>query len=66
MATDRRNAEEIRRELATERNQLADALASLREGVHSARRIPIIAGGALLAGLAAFAAIKFARSRGDD
>jgi hypothetical protein len=66
MATDRRNAEEIRRQLAAEREQLADALAGLREDVNSARRIPIIAGGALLAGLAAFAAVKFARGRGDD
>jgi hypothetical protein len=65
MAADKRNAQEIRRELAGERDQLADALTALREDVHGARRIPIIAGGALLAGVVAFAAVKFALSRGD-
>ena len=65
MAADKRSAAEIRSELAGEREQLADSLAALREDVHGARRIPIIAGGALLAGLAAFAAVKFALSRGD-
>lgn len=62
MATDKRNAQEIRSELSAERDQLADALTALREDVRSARRIPIIAGGALLAGLAAFAAVKLVRS----
>lgn len=65
MATDKRNAQEIRSELSAERDQLADALTALREDVRSARRIPIIAGGALLAGLAAFAAVKFVRSLGE-
>ena len=31
----------------------SDALSDLREGVHDARRIPMIVGGALLAGVAA-------------
>ena len=62
MAADKRNAQEIRSELSAERDQLADALTALREDVRSARRIPIIAGGALLAGLAAFAAVKLVRS----
>jgi hypothetical protein len=61
MATDKRDAQEIRSELSAERNQLADALTALREDVRSARRIPIIAGGALLAGLAAVAAVKLVR-----
>jgi hypothetical protein len=65
MAADKRSAEEIRSELAGERDQLADALAALREDVQSARRIPIIAGGAVLAGLAAFAAVKVARRQSD-
>jgi hypothetical protein len=65
MAADKRSAAEIRSELAGEREQLADALTALRADVHGARRIPIIAGGALLAGLAAFAAVKFVRSQGD-
>jgi len=66
MAADGRSAEEIRRELSTEREHLAAALADLREGVHSARRIPMIAGGALVAGLAAMAAFKAVRGHGRD
>ena len=66
MAADGRSAEEIRRELSTEREQLAAALADLREGVHSARRIPMIAGGALGAGLAAVAAFKAVHRLGRD
>ncbi len=61
MADNGRSAEEIRRQLATERNQLVDALADLREDVHSARRIPMIVGGALVAGIAAVAALKAVR-----
>jgi hypothetical protein len=64
MAADRRSAEEIRRQLSEERAELTDALAALREDVHSARRIPMIVGGALLFGLATFAAVKTARKRG--
>ena len=64
MAENGRNAEVIRSELSNERKQLTDALADLREDVHSARRIPMIIGGALLAGIAAFAAFK-AVHRGD-
>jgi hypothetical protein len=41
------------------------AIADLREDVHSARRIPMIIGGALLAGIAAFAAFKAVQGRGD-
>ena len=65
MATDGRRAEEIRRQLSEERAELTDALAALREDVRSARRIPLIVGGALLAGLVAFAAVKAARKRGE-
>jgi hypothetical protein len=66
MAADRRSTGDIRKELATEREELVDALADLREDVNSARRIPMIAGAALLAGVAAFAAAKFVRGLGDD
>jgi hypothetical protein len=66
MAAERRSAEEIRSELATEREQLADALSNLREDARSARRIPMIAGGALLAGLAAVAAFKAVRGLTSD
>ena len=65
MAAERRGVEEVKQELASEREQLVGALADLKKGVHDARRIPIIAGGALAAGLAAFAAVKFVRGRGD-
>jgi hypothetical protein len=65
MAADSRSPEEIRQQLSAEREQLVGALADLKQGVHDARRIPIIAGGALAAGLAAFAAVKFVRGRGD-
>jgi len=65
MAEDGRNAEVIRAELSSERRQLTDALADLREDVNSARRIPMIIGGALLAGVAAFAAFKAVHGRGD-
>jgi hypothetical protein len=65
MAENGRNAEVIRAELSSERRQLTDALADLREDVNSARRIPMIIGGALLAGVAAFAAFKAVHGRGD-
>lgn len=65
MAENGRNAEVIRAELSSERKQLTDALADLREDVNSARRIPMIIGGALLAGVAAFAAFKAVHGRGD-
>jgi hypothetical protein len=64
MAADRRSPDEIRRELSEERAELTDALAALREDVQSARRIPMMIGGALLAGLVAVAAVKAARKRG--
>lgn len=65
MAENGRNAEVIRAELSSERRQLTDALADLREDVNSARRIPMVIGGALLAGAAAFAAFKAVHGRGD-
>ena len=65
MAENGRNAEVIRAELSSERRQLTDALADLREDVNSARRIPMIIGGALLAGAAAFVAFKAVHGRGD-
>jgi hypothetical protein len=65
MAENGRNAEVIRTELSSERRQLTDALADLREDVQTARRIPMIVGGALLAGIAAFAAFKAVHGRGE-
>ena len=65
-STQRRSAEEIRLELGTQREQLTGALADLRAEVQSARRIPMIIGGGLLAGIAAFVAFKKVRGRDDD
>jgi hypothetical protein len=63
MADSARSPEEIRLQLTSEREQLTGALAELREEVKSARRIPMIVGGALLAGVAALAAVKALRGR---
>jgi len=65
MAAERRGAEQVKQELAAEREELVGALADLRKGVHDARRIPIIAGASLMAGLVTFAAVRFLRGRGD-
>jgi hypothetical protein len=65
MASDGRSAEEIRLQLSNEREQLVGALTDLRADVQSARRIPMIIGGALLAGIAAFVAFKAVHGRGD-
>lgn len=61
-----RSVEEIRRQISEEREQLTGALADLREDVRAARRIPMIVGGALAAGLASLAALKVARKLGSD
>ena len=58
-----RTAEQIRKEISDQREQLTRSLTDLREGVHDARRIPMIIGGALLAGVAAFAAFKAVHGR---
>jgi hypothetical protein len=58
VAENGRTAEDIRRQLTNEREQLVGALSDLREDVNDAKRIPMIVGGALLAGIAAFAAFK--------
>jgi hypothetical protein len=64
VAENGRSQEQIRRDISTEREQLAGALTDLRRGVRSsARRIPVLAGGAL-ALAAVVAAAK--RWRGDD
>lgn len=53
MPTDRRGEAEIRRDLATEREQLSAALADLRRGVAAKRRLMAVAGGTLAAAVAA-------------
>jgi hypothetical protein len=54
MAADTRTPEQIRREIAAERERLADAVDSLREGVNVTgalrAKLPVVAAGALGAG----------------
>ena len=54
MAADTRTSEQIRREIAAERERLADAVDSLREGVNVTgalrAKLPVVAAGALGAG----------------
>lgn len=61
MAEKERSTDEIRQQLSSERSELTDALATLREDVRSARRIPLIIGGAIVAGIAAVAVVKAVR-----
>ena len=61
MPGDRRPEEEIRREITTEREQLADALADLRKSIDAKRRPAAVAGGALAAALVTVAAVKALR-----
>lgn len=61
MPGDRRADADIRREITTEREQLAAALADLREGIDAKRRFAAVVGGVLAAGLAAAAAFKVVR-----
>ncbi len=66
MQGDGRTEEEIRSEIATEREQLATALADLREGVSAKRNLAVLvlAGlGALLALVVAVKVIRFSRGR---
>jgi hypothetical protein len=66
VARDGRGTEQVRSEISLERQQLVGALSDLRTDVRTvARKIPVIAGGALAAGVtlrAVAAAVK--RRRG--
>ncbi|HET9243212.1 MAG TPA: hypothetical protein VFN99_07190 [Gaiella sp.] len=68
MARDGRGTEQVRREISVEREQLAGAVSDLRGDLRSAaRKVPVVAGGVLAAGVAVravVAAVK--RRRGDD
>ena len=67
MASDGRGSEEVRREISDERQQLVDAVSDLRTDVRSAaRKLPMIAGGALAAGVALAAVVAAAKRRRDD
>jgi hypothetical protein len=61
VAAERRSSEDIRRELAAERDQLADALADLRGGMQARRRSAALGGGALAVALGAAAALRVVR-----
>jgi NAD(P)H-dependent flavin oxidoreductase YrpB (nitropropane dioxygenase family) len=57
-----RGTEDVRRDITVERQQLVDAVADLRSDVRSAaRKIPVIAGGALAAGVALAAVVAAAK-----
>jgi hypothetical protein len=58
---ERRTEEEIRHELAAERQQLADALADLREGIAAKRRPAVLALAVLAAVLAVAVAVRVLR-----
>ena len=63
MRSQTRGTEDVRREISTERQQLADAVDDLRTDVRSvARKIPAIAGAALAVGLAVAALKRRRRS----
>ena len=61
MASERRSEEEIRREIASEREELVRALADLRMSVESKRKVATVVAGTIAAGLTASAAIKAMR-----
>lgn len=58
-----RTPEQIQQEISNEREQLTRSLSDLRKGIQDARRIPLIVGGALVASIAAFVAVKAVRGR---
>ncbi len=58
----RRSEEEIRSELATERQRLAESVADLRASVEAKKRPAARAAGAIAAGAAALLALKVGRA----
>lgn len=58
----RRSEEEIRRELAAERQRLVESVADLRASVEAKKRPGARAAGALAAGAAALLALKLGRA----
>lgn len=61
MPAERRTDEQIRGEISTEREQLASAIADLREDIDAQRRTAEIAGAAVATALAAVAAFRVIR-----
>jgi hypothetical protein len=58
---ERRTDEQIRGEIATEREQLVAAIGDLREGVAAKKKIAVAAGAAAGAGVAAAAIVSIVR-----
>jgi len=58
MPADRRTDEEIRTEIATEREKLAGAVADLRAGIDTRARQAAVVGAALATGLVVAKAVK--------
>jgi hypothetical protein len=61
VATEHRTEEELRRELASEREQLAKALGDVRAGFERRRRLVVTGAGVLVTAVAARTALKIAR-----
>ncbi len=61
MTSERRSDEQIRGEIASEREQLAGAVADLRAGVDGKRRLVTFAGAVVAAAIATRAATRVAR-----
>lgn len=61
MPAERRTDQQIRLEIATEREQLASALADLRAGIDEKRKLAAVVGGVVVAGVAAAAAVTAVR-----
>lgn len=61
MATEKRTDEQIRSEIAAERNELVGALADLRAEIAGKRRAATAVAGALAAAAATLAAVKIGR-----
>jgi signal transduction histidine kinase len=59
---ERRSEEEIRREIAAERQQLADSITDLRASVAAMKRPAVRAAGLVAAGVAAMVALRIARA----
>lgn len=62
MAAERRSEEQIRREIAVERQQLADSIADLRASVRAKKRPAVRAVGVAAAGVAALVALRIVRA----
>lgn len=64
MPADRRGADEIRREIADERERLASALADLQHSVRDRRRLAAVSGAGFASLLAASRVLRAVRRRG--